>query len=284
MRRLSVASGFLLATLTTSVFAADYAPPPVLRGALPGTEKGTDWSGFYLGGSGSYATVNTGSSGTGGAIDPTLERLVKGTPVANGISIMPLIEQGKPQNNSMGFGLYAGYNWAVDEYVFGLEADYNRSKLEGGSTGQRSGRIGGVVADTQYDWNANTEKGYKITDYGSVRARMGYAWDNWMPYMTAGLAYARASTTNRASINSYQRTYDASSGIISQGNTVYTPSFLQQTNRSKFFFGYALGAGLDVAVTSNLILRAEVQHLRFTDVAGTGLQLNQAKVGAALKF
>jgi outer membrane immunogenic protein len=284
MRRIIVASGFAIASITTSVFAADYAPPPVLRGALPGTDKGTDWSGFYAGGSGSYATINTGSSGTGGAVDPTLERLIKGTVVASGVSRMPLVEQGKPQNNRMGFGLYAGYNWAVDEYVFGLEADYTRAKLEGGTTGQRSGRIGGNVSDTQYDWNANTEKGYKITDYGSFRARMGYAWDNWMPYMTAGVAYARASTTNRASINSYQTSYDGSSGIISQGNTVYTPSFLQESNRSKFFFGYALGAGLDVAVTSNLILRAEVQHLRFTDVAGTGLQLNQAKLGAALKF
>jgi outer membrane immunogenic protein len=284
MRRIIVASGFAIASITTSVFAADYAPPPVLRGALPGTDKGTDWSGFYAGGSGSYATINTGNSGTGGAIDPTLERLVKGTRVASGISIMPLVEQGKPQNNRMGFGLYAGHNWAFDEYVFGLEADYTRAKLEGGTTGQRSGRVGGNVSDTQYDWNANTEKGYKITDYGSFRARMGYAWDNWMPYMTAGVAYARASTTNKAFISSYQREYNSASVVISQGPTSYTPSFLQESNRSKFFFGYALGAGLDVAVTSNLILRAEVQHLRFTDVAGSGLQLNQAKLGAALKF
>jgi outer membrane immunogenic protein len=286
MRRLFVASGLAIAALTTSAVAADYSPSPVLRGALPGTDKGTDWSGFYAGGSGSYATINTASTGTGGAVDPTLERLVKGTYVASGISTMPLVEQGKPQNSRMGFGLYAGYNWAFDEYVFGLEADYTRGKLEGGSTGVRSGAVNYAVGPLSYieDWNANTEKGYKITDYGSVRTRLGYAWDNWMPYMTVGLAYARASVSNSASISSSIERRTQFGGFVSRSPGVFTPSFMQESNRSKFFFGYALGAGLDVAVTSNIILRAEFQHLRFTEVSGSGLQLNQAKLGAALKF
>jgi outer membrane immunogenic protein len=285
MRLPLAVAGILAATAFTSpAAAADMAPPPVLRGALPASEKSIDWSGFYLGGSGSYGTVNTASNSTARTMDPTLRQLVRGSVVEGGISTMPLIEQGRSQNHRVGFGLYAGYNWMIDDYVLGVEADYTRGKLEGGYTGDRSGRVGGTVSDTQYDWTAHTEKSYKITDYGSIRGRMGFAWDNWMPYVTAGMAYARASSASYATIASYQRTYDANGLITSQGNTVYTPSFLAEQNRSKFHFGYALGAGLDVALTSNIVLRAEVQHLRFANVAGNSLQLNQAKVGAAIKY
>jgi outer membrane immunogenic protein len=285
MRR-SVALVGTLATfaLFTPALAADMAPPPVLRGALPASERSIDWSGFYLGGSGSYGTINTTSNSSARSMDPTLRQLVRGSVVEGGIATMPLIEQGRSQNARIGYGLYAGYNWVMDDYVVGLEADYTRAKLEGSFTGDRSGRIGGVVSDTQYDWTAHTEKSYKMTDYGTVRGRVGYAWDNWMPYLTAGLAYARTSTASFATIASYQRTYDANGVITNQGITLYTPSFLAEQNRSKFFFGYALGAGLDLALTSNIVVRAELQHLRFSNVAGSTLQLNQAKLGAAIKY
>ncbi len=281
---LAVACLVAAAALAVPATAADMGPPPVLRGPLPASDKAVDWSGFYIGGSGSYAGINTASTRTVSSMDPTLRQLVRGSVVEGGIAAMPLIEQGRPQNQRIGFGLYAGYNWMMEDYVLGIEADYTRGKLEGGFTGDRSGRIGGAISDTQYDWTAHTEKSYKITDYGSVRARMGYAWDNWMPYLTAGVAYARASSASYATIASYQRTYDAGGVITSQGNTLYTPSFLADQNRSKFHFGYALGAGLDVALTSNIVLRAELQHLRFANVAGNSLQLNQAKVGAAIKY
>jgi outer membrane immunogenic protein len=278
-------AGLVAATvLAVPATAADMAPPPVLRGPLPASEKSIDWSGFYIGGSGSYGTVSTSSIRTVSSMDPTLRQLVRGSVVESGIASMPLIEQGRPQNHRVGFGLYAGYNWMIEDYILGVEADYTRAKLEGGFTGDRSGRIGGTVSDTQYDWTAHTEKSYKVTDFGSVRGRMGFAWDNWMPYLTAGMAYARASSASYATIASYQRTYDAGGLITSQGNTIYTPSFLAEQNRSKVHIGYALGAGLDVALTSNIVLRAEMQHLRFVNVAGHTLQLNQAKVGAAIKY
>jgi outer membrane immunogenic protein len=284
--RLHVAvSGFLAATaLSTSVLAADMAPPPVLRGALPASEKSVDWSGFYLGGTGSYGAINTTSNSNRSSMDPTLRQLVRGSVVEGGILAMPLIEQGRSQNHRIGFGVYGGYNWVMDDVLFGVEVDYTRAKLEGGFTGDRSGRIGGNVSDTQYDWTAHTEKSYKITDYGSFRGRIGYAWDNFLPYVTFGAAYARTSSAGYATIASYQRTYDNLGVIVGQGNTVYTPSFLNEQNRAKFNFGYALGAGLDYAVSSNIVLRAELQHLRFAAVAGSTLQLNQAKLGAAIKY
>jgi outer membrane immunogenic protein len=264
--------------------AADMAPAPVLRGALPASDKAIDWSGFYAGGAASYGTINTTSAYTTAAMDPTLRQLVRGSVVEQGIQAMPLIERGRSQNHRIGFGVFAGYNWMMEDYVIGVEADYTRAKLEGGLTGDRSGRIGGTVSDTQYDWTAHTEKSYKITDYGSVRGRLGYAWDNWMPYVTAGVAYARTSSTTFATIASYQRTYDGTGIITSQGNTIYTPASLGEQNRAKFFFGYALGAGLDVALSQNIVVRAELQHLRFANVAGSTLQLNQAKLGAAIKY
>ena len=45
-----------------------------------------------------------------------------------------------------------------------------------------------------------------------------------------------------------------------------------------------LGGGLEAALTDNLIVRAEYLFTRFNDVEGITTSLNQARVGAALKF
>ncbi|HEY2758721.1 MAG TPA: outer membrane protein [Pseudolabrys sp.] len=65
-----------------------------------------------------------------------------------------------------------GYNWQYGQSVFGLEGDADWSSLRGSSS-----CFGGVAScETKNDFLA------------TVRGRLGYAFDRFMPFVTGGLA------------------------------------------------------------------------------------------------
>src|SRR5262245_41348626 len=64
-----------------------------------------------------------------------------------------------------------GYNWQLGQTVFGLEGDADWSSVRGSSNCG-----GGLSCETRSDYLA------------TVRGRLGYAIDRFMPYVTGGLA------------------------------------------------------------------------------------------------
>ena len=68
-------------------------------------------------------------------------------------------------------GVTAGYNWQVNQAVFGIEGDINWSDISG--PGACTGPVG---CTTQNNW------------LGTVRGRLGWAAGQFMPYVTGGLA------------------------------------------------------------------------------------------------
>ena len=71
------------------------------------------------------------------------------------------------------FGALAGVNYQVGQTVFGVETDINWSDFGG------SGACGLATCETEVPW------------FGTVRGRLGYAADRFMPYITGGLAYGK---------------------------------------------------------------------------------------------
>jgi outer membrane immunogenic protein len=69
-------------------------------------------------------------------------------------------------------GGHLGYNWQVQNLVFGIETD-----LEGSSIGGNGRGSLGLSHDTDIGW------------LGSTRGRLGIAYDRTLFYATAGLAY-----------------------------------------------------------------------------------------------
>jgi outer membrane immunogenic protein len=65
-----------------------------------------------------------------------------------------------------------GYNWQVGQAVLGLEGDGDWTNIKGSTTTTSLGTI-----QTQNDW------------LSTARARLGYAGDRWMPYITGGAAF-----------------------------------------------------------------------------------------------
>lgn len=78
--------------------------------------------------------------------------------------------------NGLGGGLYGGYNWQSENFVYGAEADLGYSGADF-SAGGLSGKQG---------FN------------GSLRARMGFDMNPFLLYATGGVAATRAELSNAA--------------------------------------------------------------------------------------
>ena len=143
----------------------------------------------------------------------------------------------------------AGYNIELGNVVFGVEGDIDWSGLNGSSTS--TGCLGGC--STSDSW------------LSTVRGRIGYAFDRFMPYVTGGLAI----------------------GDIRAAAPGFTGG--DATNA-----GWTLGAGLEVALPGNWTAKAEYLHVDLGSFNCTGcsalppdnvsLQENVFRAGVNYRF
>jgi outer membrane immunogenic protein len=141
----------LAGILGSSAFAAD-VPAPVYKGPAPVYEAPAfSWTGFYLGINGGYGFGKSdwSSAATTGSIDP------QGALV----------------------GVTFGYNWQTGSWVLGAEGDIDATWINNSITSGTGLCAGGTGCDTHNTW------------LGTARARVGYTFDRWMPYVTGGGAF-----------------------------------------------------------------------------------------------
>jgi outer membrane immunogenic protein len=137
-------------------------------------------------------------------------------------------------------GGFAGYNFTFDNFVLGVEGDFS------------------------YNWNDNRYHAFGThgdvgTDWdGSIRGRVGYAFDRTLVYATGGWAVANGFI-------------DTTAG---------------DENRS--FNGWTVGAGVDWAVTDNFFVRGEYRFIDYSErkLNGVKVDLDQSKLlfGVGYKF
>jgi len=150
--------GVATIVLATGALAADLPNQrpyhPVYK--MPEMAPSFTWTGFYIGGN-----VGYGWSKGSGAITfgPN-----SGPYSGNGDGVLG--------------GLQAGYNWQMDALVFGVETDIQASGGRGPVTGQ--------AGPTTYAGTAKTPW------FGTIRGRIGYAFDRTMLYATGGAVYGKA--------------------------------------------------------------------------------------------
>ena len=169
-------------------------------------------------------------------------------------------------------GLAFGYGWAKsDVLVLGSDEEAGTETYDGvvgggfaGYNFQAGGFVGGVEGDIMASGMAWSEPhaSIKNTWNGTFRARAGIAFDRFMPYATAGLAFGGIDVK------------------IAGDSDAQTP------------LGWVVGGGAEVALSKNLTFRAEY---RYTDL-GTktyavdgakikvGFDSSQVLTGLALKF
>ena len=135
-----------------------------------------------------------------------------------------------------------GYNYQMGQFVLGLEADIQGADLSSGSN------LGLVRVKTDY--------------FGTVRARVGVAFDRFMPYVTGGWAYGNVKTSIP--------------GIGFSSDKSHTG-------------GWVIGGGLEYAVTNNLIAGVEYLYVDLGDKsiltgAGTKVGTDFSVVRARLSY
>jgi outer membrane immunogenic protein len=159
------------------------------------------WTGAYIGGQVGYEFGRSTSS-----LEPT------------GGSV------GDYSPNGVVGGAHIGYNYQISQFVIGLEGDVNGSSYRGNSG---FGNVGVDATRTDID--------------GSVRGRVGWAWDRTLFYATGGAAFA----PEHHSFTSLDGAVDSTS-----------PTRV----------GWTVGGGVEYAITNNWSLRAEY---RYTDYGHT---------------
>ena len=260
-----------------------------------------NWSGTYFG---AHAGYSSAALGFRNVYQEMVANALHDTTAETIFGASTLLRANPTRVDKTTFGGFAGYNVQFDDVVFGIEADYSRF----GKTGFTSDAIGrtdvssnGVLETVSLNGTSST----RITDYGTIRGRAGYALGNFLPYVTGGLAIGRALVTDKVTYQDYgynQSTYNANQAltagalpahVFNFGYTYFNSSAPDQSTpatttlvraKTKVVAGIALGAGVEYALTQNIVLRGEYQYVLFNDFDGHKVNLNTVRGGAAVKF
>jgi outer membrane immunogenic protein len=214
--------------------------------ARPRAPEAVDWTGVYAGIDGGYGWADSSGVLTDASANP-LDPYDLGTrgPFA---------------------GTFVGGNYQFNHFVIGAEADLQWGNLTANSQ-----------ADSSFATPAGTFPGGPFTisttikEFGSVRARIGFAVNRFLVYGTGGWAWG-----------------DPTTGYALLGS----PPFITNGGSAS---GWTAGAGLDYAFTKNVFGRIEY---RYTDLgttsflnlptnsgeSGNKVTISDVRAGLAYKF
>jgi outer membrane immunogenic protein len=257
--------------------AADMPDLPFLRGSFTEglSRSSVNWSGAYVGAHASHGAADMDF--TNSAQD-LLAKLMNNLDIEAefDISKWPLLGKAHMQNS--GYGGFVGYNWQWTEAVVGIELNYTHGNFFGSNMGSqaRSFQFPTNYVTTAAVASAAT---MKVTDYGSLRVRGGYAIDNFLPYGFAGIAMGRANINRWASYSAY---YEYVGAAVPPLPDYQGSGNLTDNANAHFITGFAGGVGVDVMLYAGLFLRAEWEYLRFTSKVDT--TINTVRAGLGYKF
>ena len=228
-------------------FAAGNVPAAAigLRDKAPPARSPYSWTGFYLGADGGYGWQRSSGSLTT-APDPvstSYDYRVTG-PFAGG---------------------FVGGNYQVNWLVLGVEADWQWSNLTGNSQSLAPLGASGELPAGPFTVSTTTR------DYGSIRGRLGAAFDRFLVFGTGGWATGNPSTAF------------ALVGAAPFATTGANPN------------GWTVGGGVECALTDTILTRVEYRYTNleasgFGDAvtnssnAGTRAPVNDLRAGIAYKL
>lgn len=145
---------------------------------------------------------------------------------------------GKPKNKLLG-GVFAGYNANVgNNVILGIDGNLDFGKSDKTIVPSADG-VNGFA--------------YKEKLAGAARVRVGYAMDRFMPYVAGGLTVANLEAAQGTGKDKIEVVKD--SGKLGKVEKL----------ESSAAMGWNVGAGVDYAVSDNLILRADYRHSKISD-------------------
>jgi outer membrane immunogenic protein len=204
MKRIFTAA-VLFSAFTASAFAADLPVakgPPIYTPPVPVFT----WTGVYVGGQIGYQW--------GQSRDPYLDAL--------GVESVPL-PLAHSDSGIVG-GAHIGYNYQFSSFVLGIEGDVNGSSYRGSEY-------------SVFEGDVPLGESTRIGIEGSIRGRIGWAWDRVLIYGTGGVAFA-----------SVKSEFD---------DDLFIGTPFESTSVSKERTGWTAGGGIEYAIDNNWSVRAE---------------------------
>jgi outer membrane immunogenic protein len=258
MRKFLVGSVAFLG-LTAAASAADYraAPPPV---------PVFSWTGFYIG-------LNAGYVWSEGDITANCINNA-GVPFGTNCHV-PLLGVNRESSSWLAGG-QIGYNyqfrgWGGGSWVFGAEADLQATDLSRRNS-QFLPVTFSVGDNAAVNPNALTYAGAAEIDwFGTVRGRLGFAWDRLLVYGTGGAIFANVKTShflNRAGDVPF---LTAGTPLVAAGPGNLT----SVASVESIVPGWIVGGGFEYAFWNNVSLKVEGMYYELQRThAGNGEFLN----------
>jgi len=205
-----------------------------------------NWSGFYIGPSVGYGSVNTGGVFANG-------RVIPATGKPGFVDLKNLHDRG------LSGGGQVGYNWQTGPILLGIEGDISAVDWDDLFIDRQVGE----------SFPASIAPLFDLNFLATVRGRVGLAADNWLFYVTGGVAFLDGDFENLSTSSS--KDISATGGVV--------------------------GGGIEWGITPNLSVKGEGLYLTFDDstslsgvrgsVTGDHLDIGDgfvARVGANWKF
>ena len=278
-----------LGSMVSAASAADlaYRKAPV----MPLAVAGYSWNGFYIG---ANAGAGFGDGGSTSSIRLPANSIV-GSLGTDGTLTFP---SNRSNNAFFVGGGQIGYNWQATPgfgWVWGVEADIQYVDMP------RSG--GGATSPANYTFVPNpaglgisrglafapppatvVTNGTREMDYlGTVRGRLGYAFDNLLLYATGGFAYGGGAENNINGSNDMRYGYTVGGGLeygFSQNWSMKIEGLYVSLDRRNG--GNAVGSGTFNGATNTVTLNTTGSEFRNLDFGLVRVGLNYKFGGPAV--
>jgi outer membrane immunogenic protein len=201
-----------------------------------------NWTGFYVGLNAGYAAGH----------DTPARTLTAPNCVPRRVTICPnvvsLVSSSAQSMNPTGFsgGLQIGYNYQYGNILLGIESDINSFRLN------RSNNFGPAQV-APLPFVLTTQDSATTNWLLTVRPRIGYFTNNFLAYITGGLAVT-------------DETYSSTITMVTDKGTIGTFATSASQN-----VGWALGGGLEYAFAPSWSVKAEYLHVDFGNLNGATL-------------
>ena len=240
MTKLLLGTFALAALIAGPAVAADMPVRAPIYKAAPALAAVYNWTGFYVG-------VNAGGAwGTFHTTTSTVDGPVPGADYFSAGNVAGVNAAGIQSIKSSTFtgGGQAGYNWRMGNFVVGIEADFQSFHLSGSAS---TTAIYPASAPFTFTINSAANTDWLFT----ARPRLGIANNNWLFYVTGGVA-----VTN-----------------LKGQFAFFDNSANESASFSKTKAGYTVGGGIEAGLWGGWTLKAEYLHVNFGTVSTTSTNL-----------
>ncbi len=233
-----VAALLALTTLAGAAYAQDII-----------ATQNTPWKGFYAGGN------------IGGAWNHTCSSWEPGPGITGNPALAnAFYNRDCPNNGNFIGGVDLGYNFQIDQWVWGFKADYD---AVGSKTKTVSRNYTAVSPTDPFPSGTYTASG-KLSPNGIflLGPRVGYAFDQWLPYFRIGGAFSSGQ-------------HNSTLSYTPVGGTAPTNSFTGGKNYKTT--GFNAGFGVDYDISGPWSFTAEYNYVKLSKGTNSTFACSTAK-------